>query len=83
VGQWLEEGLVDGDLGVWVDGVVADVQKLINLGFRKLFNNAFAGFLVLNQLTWYLDIGKCGGWGTYFLHFGNLNGFRSLLLNFN
>ena len=46
-----EQGLVHLDLGVGVDGVVADVEKLNDLGFWELFDDAFATALIFNQLT--------------------------------
>ena len=40
--DWSEEGLVDVDLGVGVDRIVADVEELNDLGFWELFDDAFA-----------------------------------------
>ena len=54
VRDWGEQGLVHMDLGVSVDAVVADVQELNDLGFGKLFDDALAGALILDKLTWNL-----------------------------
>lgn len=46
-GNWLEDRLVDGDLRLLVNGVVADVQKLDNFGLLvEVFENV-AGKLPL------------------------------------
>jgi len=42
MGLWGEKRLVDVDLGVDVDGVIADVEELDNLGFGELFDRALA-----------------------------------------
>ena len=39
---WGEERLVDVDLGIDVDGVVADVEELNDFGSLVLFDHAFA-----------------------------------------
>ena len=41
MGLWREEGLVDVHLGVGVDGVVADVEELDDLGLGELFDDTF------------------------------------------
>ena len=40
--DWSKEGLVDVDLGVSVDAIVANVEELNDLGFWELFDDAFA-----------------------------------------
>ncbi len=42
MGDGSKEGLVDMDLGVGVDGVVADVKELDDLRFWELFDDAFS-----------------------------------------
>ena len=42
MGLWGEERLVDVDLGVDVDGVIADVEELDDLGLGELFDRALA-----------------------------------------
>ena len=37
-----EQGLINVDLGVSVDGVVADIEELNDLGFWELFDDAFS-----------------------------------------
>ena len=37
-----EERLVDVDLGVSVDRIIADVEELNDLGFWELFDDAFS-----------------------------------------
>ena len=49
--DWSEERLVDVDLGVSVNRIVADVEELDDLGFWELFDNAFATALIFNQLA--------------------------------
>ena len=49
--DWGEEGLVDVDLGVSVDRIIADVEELYDLGFWELFDDAFSGALILDQLA--------------------------------
>ena len=46
-----EERLVDVDLGVSVDRIIADVEELNDLGFWELFDDAFSGALILDQLA--------------------------------
>ena len=36
-----KEGLIDVNLGVGVDAVIADVEELDDLGFWELFDDAF------------------------------------------
>ena len=40
--DWSEEGLVDMDLGVSVDRIIANVEELNDLGFWELFDDAFS-----------------------------------------
>ena len=49
--DWSEERLVDVDLGVSVDRIVTDVEKLNDLGFWELFDDAFSGALILDKLA--------------------------------
>ena len=49
--DWGEEGLVDVDLGVSVDRIIADVEELNDLGFWELFDDAFSRALILDQLA--------------------------------
>ena len=42
VGDGSKEGLIHVDLAVCVDGVVADVKELDDLGFWELFDDAFS-----------------------------------------
>ena len=51
VGDGSEEGLVNMDIGIGVDGVIANVEELNDLGFWELFDDAFAAALILNQLA--------------------------------
>jgi hypothetical protein len=46
-----EQGLINVDLGVSVDGVVAYVEELDDLGFWELFDDALTRALVFNQLA--------------------------------
>lgn len=46
-----EERLVHVHLGVRVDGVVSNIQKLDDLGLRKLFDDAFSRLLVFDELA--------------------------------
>ena len=39
--DWSEEGLVDMDLGVGVNRIIANVEELNDLGFWELFDDAF------------------------------------------
>ena len=42
VRDWSEEGLVDMDLGVGVNRIIANVEELNDIGFWELFDDAFA-----------------------------------------
>jgi hypothetical protein len=42
MGYWLKQWFIYMDLGICVDGVVADVEELSDLGFGKLLDDAFA-----------------------------------------
>jgi len=42
VGDGSKEGLIDVDLGVRVDRIVADVKELDDLGFGELFDDTFS-----------------------------------------
>ena len=42
MGDRSEEGLVNMDLGVGVDGIVSNVEELYDLGFWELFDDAFS-----------------------------------------
>jgi len=83
VGLGRKDGLVHVDLGVDVDGVVADVEELDDLGLRELFDHALPCAEVLHQLAGVLQkhnnisllikaepaSGEEGErWGPYFLH---------------
>lgn len=46
-----EQGLIYVDLGVCVDGVIAYVEELDDLGFWELFYDAFAATLIFDQLA--------------------------------
>jgi len=46
-----EQGLINVDLGVSVDGVVAYVEELDDLGFWELLDDALARALIFNQLA--------------------------------
>ena len=39
--DWSKKRLIDVDLGVGVNGIVADVEELDDLGFWELFDDTF------------------------------------------
>jgi hypothetical protein len=53
-----EKGLVDVHLRVGVDGVVADVEELDDLGLGELFDDTFTACKFFLKLAWVLDSQK-------------------------
>lgn len=51
---WREERLVDVHLRVGVDGVVADVKELDDLGLGELFDDTFTACKFFLKLAWVL-----------------------------
>ena len=49
-----EKGFVNVDLRVCVDGIIADVEELDNLGLGELFDDTFTACKFFLKLAWVL-----------------------------